>query len=402
MKTIYKSPGNIMSYIFIESDAQLTPLMEAFSSAPEYISFDTEFLRERTYYPILCLLQLCIDGKVFLVDALASVSMDKIISALINAECPVICHAGSEDMEIITGLARKYGLNRLCPKKFYDLQTACAFVDGESNVGLGALVEKHLGIVLSKSETRSDWTRRPLTDEQISYAVEDVIYLKRIYDIFNERLHSRPDVAMFLKNELESESVHYTETRNADTTYLKLKGTGKLNSRKLRIVHALCTLRQQVCEYDDIPLSFFIKNTVMVKLADEGVFNVGSLIKAGVNCQIAKKYGDMIIRVAMKAAADKSRPVLKTFDTVNQQPELRAVKKELENYAKKKAGEYGIARDLVVSRRLMEDFMYTAMYADGAKSLIEQGWRAEMLGNLDNFRKRVQKLSNVPREQAVI
>ena len=384
-----------MNYIIIESDAQMTPLMEAFSANPEYISFDTEFLRERTYYPVLCLLQLCIDGKVFLVDALAKLSMEKIISALVNAECPVICHAGSEDMEIITGLARKYGLSRLYPKNFYDLQTASAFVNADSGVGLGALVEKYLGIVLDKSETRSDWTRRPLSDEQLSYAVEDVIYLKKIYDIFNDELRQRPDVASFLRSELESESLRYTEIRSADTTYLKLKGTGKLNSRKLRIVHALCSLRQQVCEYDDIPLSFFIKNTVLVKLADAGVFNLGSLIKAGVNCQIAKKYGDLIIRTALKASADKSRPVLKTFDSVNQHSELRAVKKELENYAKKKAGEFGIARELVVSRRLLEDFMYTAMYADGVKSLIEQGWRAEMLGSLDNFRSRVQKLCNV-------
>ena len=387
-----------MNYIFIESDAQLTPLMDALSADPEYISFDTEFLRERTYYPILCLLQLCIDGRVFLVDTLNKVSLDKIISALVNAKCPVICHAGSEDMEIITGLARKFGLNRLYPEKYYDLQTASSFVDGTSNVGLCTLVEKYLGIVLGKTETRSDWSQRPLTEEQISYAVEDVIYLKKIYDIFSEKLRDRPEVASFLERELKNEAQHYTEIRNADTTYLKLKGTGKLNSKKLRIVHALCTLRQQVCEYDDIPLSFFIKNTVLVKLADAGVFNVGSLIKTGVNGQIARKYGDLIIRTALKASADKSRPVLKTFDAVNQHPELRAVKKEVENYANKRAGEYAIAKDLVVSRRLLEDFMYTTMYTDSSKSLIEQGWRGEILGSMDSFRKRIQKICNIPRE----
>ena len=70
----------------------------------------------------------------------------------------------------------------------------------------------------------------------------------------------------------------------------------------------------------------------------------------------------------------------------------------MENYAKKRAGEYAIAKDLVVSRRLLEDFMYTTMYTDSSKSLIEQGWRGEMLGSMDSFRKRIQKICNIPRE----
>ncbi|MBR1925027.1 MAG: hypothetical protein IJ839_07145 [Ruminobacter sp.] len=378
-----------MDYVYIDKTEQLPAVSTAITNASQYIAFDTEFMRQTTYYPVLCLLQLCVDDKVYLIDVIALKSIESIIGAIVDSTLPVICHAGSEDMEIITHYARKYGLSRLYPQKFFDVQTAHAFVGGNLQVGLSTLVKEYLNITLEKTETRSDWEQRPLTEEQLAYAVEDVIYLKKLYDVFLTKLKEKPQLLDILTAEQEDAARHYTEVRNADTTYLKMKGTGKFNPKKLRILQALCNLRHNVCVFDNIPLSFFMKNTVIVKLVDKGIFNPSSLLSTGVPYQIVKKYGNSIIQTATKAANDKNFPILRTYDVVNQSPDLRDIKKSLENYIRRKTGHYGIAKDLLISKRLLEDFIYTVIYGNGCPAIIERGWRGEILGNLDHFRDEI-------------
>lgn len=384
----------VMNCIFIESESQLTPLAEAFA-APGYVAFDTEFIRETTYHPRFCLLQLCVDGRVFLVDALSLRNAEPVIRALIGARCPVICHAGREDMEILGDLARKYGFGGFSPASYFDLQVAEAFLNGESGVGLGALAERRLGVVMSKSETRSDWARRPLSDEQIEYAIEDVVYLKRLYDGFAAEMAEKPLAARFLREELAEEARRRAGAGGAEAAYLKLKGTGRFGDRKLRAAHALCTLRQRVCEFEDMPLTFFLRNNVLVKIAETGAASPAALLECGAGGRTVRKYGDAILRALREAEEDATGPVLRTYDSVNRLPGVSPARKELEAFLRAKAEELGAARDLLASRRLVDDFIYNVVYGGGGPALLERGWRAEWLGSLDGFRAKIREAAGI-------
>ena len=154
--------------MYLADQASLEAFVERVAGA-EVLAIDTEFLRETTYYPKLCLLQMATDDEVAIIDPL-SVDDLSVVAPLLEDERTVkLFHAGGQDIEI---LLREVGS---MPRPLFDTQVAAALLGHTQQIGYGALVHAVCGVTLKKTDSYTDWSQRPLSDSQIDYAADDVI-----------------------------------------------------------------------------------------------------------------------------------------------------------------------------------------------------------------------------------
>jgi len=165
----------------ITSGARLATLLDALDSDAR-IAVDTEFLRERTYFPRLCLVQLAGHRALGLVDTLAGIELEPLHRFLADRGRTKVLHAAYQDLEIFAHAMREV------PGPIFDTQLAASLLGHAPQIGFGDLVREVLGVTLEKGHARTDWTRRPLTDAQLKYARDDVRYLLPLADALGERL----------------------------------------------------------------------------------------------------------------------------------------------------------------------------------------------------------------------
>lgn len=167
--------------LYIADQSSFTAFCERARDA-SVLAIDTEFLREKTYYAKLCLLQLATDEEVAVVDPFALRTLDDLIPLLQNPRCVKLFHSGTQDIEIL------YRETGVLPCNVFDTQVAAALLGHTQQIGYGALVHDVCGVAIRKLDSFTDWSRRPLAQSQIEYASEDVIYLPRMYRIMRDRL----------------------------------------------------------------------------------------------------------------------------------------------------------------------------------------------------------------------
>ena len=167
--------------LYIDDDAKLKQLCESIKDAPILI-LDTEFIREKTYRAKLCLLQIATDEIVACVDPIALPDISELMVIINDKNKLKVLHAARQDYEIF------YDLTNQLPQPLFDSQLAASLLGYGEQVGYGSLVQKVLGVQLDKAHTRTDWSKRPLSDAQIRYASDDVVYLRQLYPILKEKL----------------------------------------------------------------------------------------------------------------------------------------------------------------------------------------------------------------------
>ena len=166
---------------WIDTPEALRARLEAWTGQP-LVALDTEFIRERTYYPQLALVQLAVPGEALLVDPLAPGMADALRPLLEDEAVIKLMHSASEDLQ---ALLRGCGV---VPSPLYDTQVAAAMGGFGAGLGYQKLVEQMTGVALEKGETRSDWLRRPLSDSQLKYAADDVLYLHQAHAVLDAKL----------------------------------------------------------------------------------------------------------------------------------------------------------------------------------------------------------------------
>ena len=213
------------------------------------IAVDTEFIRETTYYPQLALVQVATDSIVACIDPLAFDARDALKKIFLEPGITRIFHSCSQDMEVLF-----YYLGKT-PISIYDTQIANALLDENHQIGYASLVERELGVQLDKSQTRTNWLQRPLTDKQLAYAGDDVIYLYRLHEILDQRLDLSGRKSWFdeetthLNNQLGNFQVE------TDSLWKRVKGSNKLPRDKLAIVQYIAEWREQLAQREDKTLS---------------------------------------------------------------------------------------------------------------------------------------------------
>jgi ribonuclease D len=245
---------------WIASDARLDEALRALPPGP--VALDTEFIREKTYYPQLALLQVAAGDRILLIDPLA---LDQAagLRALLQSPALKLMHSPSEDLQ---ALKRSYDL---LPRPLFDTQSAAALVGLGAGLGYQALIERLLGIRLEKGETRSDWMRRPLSEAQLHYAADDVRHLAAAHALLAERLEALGRSGWHAE-ECERQLAAAERDDNDPHPHLSNRAAQRMRPQQQMRLRRLMQWRDEQARRSDKPKSWILDNELVVDLAIRG------------------------------------------------------------------------------------------------------------------------------------
>ncbi len=353
---------------FIDSVAELQDLCQKMKSEP-WLAIDTEFLREKTYYPKFCLLQIATLEWVACVDPIALEGhLDELFSIINDPAIIKVLHSCRQDVEIF------YQLSGKLPAPVYDTQIVAPLLGFQENTGYAMLVSGFLNINLSKIHTRTDWSQRPLSADQVQYAADDVIYLAQIYQMMQQKLQAlgRQD---WLKEDFEqlmNEELYDIPPENA---WLKIRGKNKLTGKQLAIVQVLAEWREQVAKKDNRPKNWILRDELILDMAKLQPDNLQSLSEIrGMNDGFVRRSGKQICQLIVKAK-DLPGLKLKSKGSNKKTQQQEAVLDILTGVVRLRADENSLNPVILATRKELEQLIL-----DDQDSPLLHGWRYSMVG----------------------
>ncbi len=331
------------------------------------IALDTEFVRERTYYPKLCLIQAAVAGDVALIDALAIADGGALVAPLIDPGRPKLLHAARQDIEALLPLTGA----PLAP--VYDTQQAAALLGFPAQIGYADLVRQLLGIELAKGHARTDWSRRPLSPEQLAYAADDVRYLPALAEALEVRL-----AAAGRRTWLDEESASLRELSlfrvEPAEAWRRLKGLERLDAGGIAIARALAGWRERRAMDRDLPRGWVLPDAAIHELAEMRPRNRDELSRlANVPRGTAERAADEIL--AEIAAARDEGGTRESAAAARPGPDELRRQKLLQKRLTTLACELGIQQEVLATRREL-----VALARGSRESIVLSGWRRAVVG----------------------
>ena len=245
--------------IWVDQESELTALAVALESQA-WIGLDTEFLRERTFFPKLCLLQLSVQGRIWCVDTLRGSGLESLVPALTQAATRKVIHAARQDLEAF------YLTTKRVISPVFDTQIAAACVGLKPQIGYAELVKTLLDVSLTKGQTRTDWSKRPLSRAQLDYAADDVLYLGEIASSLQSRLRELGREHWVLEDCLGLEDPKLYEP-DPEQAGLRLRGLAQLAPAARARAKVVAAWREQLARGRDLPRSWIISDAAIFEIA---------------------------------------------------------------------------------------------------------------------------------------
>ena len=242
----------------IETPEALETFLQAVHGAP-WIALDTEFLREKTYYPKLCLIQAATPEHIASIDPLA-LDVKRLAPLLHDRSVTKVFHSAWQDMEI---LLRETGD---VPAPAFDTQIAAAMLGHGDQVGYANLVRAVLDHELDKSQTRTDWSRRPLDPEQLAYAADDVRYLAALYQQMHAELESSGRLE-WLQPEMDALADPEAYRADPEAAWRRVSGHKRLKPRELSVLQAVAAWRERTAQSSDRPRKWVLSDDLLLEIA---------------------------------------------------------------------------------------------------------------------------------------
>jgi ribonuclease D len=329
------------------------------------IGLDTEFMRERTYRAELCLLQLTTRRGPICVDPLALPEIGVLAPALGAGGPPKVLHAGRQDLEVLLPL-----LGPLAP--LFDTQIAAALCGHPAQVGYAELVRRVLGHEVPKGQTRTDWSRRPLSTEQIEYALDDVRHLLPLRDQLLGALERLGRLDWLAEECTTLERLDVLAV-DADRAWLRFRGVEGWDEGRLRLLKALAAWRERRAVARNRPRGWILDDAVLREIVLQVPRTRDALAQVeGMPEGVVRHSGDELLGLIEAARVPDPTPPLPKRERPD--PALVARTKRLAETAQATAQELGVAPELLATRRVLEDI---ARGTDPATVL--GGWRASVL-----------------------
>jgi len=331
------------------------------------LAVDTEFLRVRTYYPRLCLLQIASTDFVAVVDPLADLSLEPVCALLTNAAITKVIHAAYQDLEVL------YQVCGNVPAPLFDTQIAAALLGYGEQLGYAGLAAALLDVEVAKLHTRTDWCRRPLSREQHRYAVDDVRHLGAIYDRLRTELSARGRLewCMYECRRMTDDHGFASGPENA---FQRIRGGGSLPPDAQHRLRALAMWREQTAQQRNLPRNWVISDSAMITLAAANPVGQQALAGLdGVDPATIRRYGRDLLNVLSKVASGNDRlwPRPRPMDSTQRQ-----LCSEMLSTVRKVSRTQNIAQGLLATRRDVE-----ALVRGDRDAVLLQGWRRAVIGD---------------------
>ena len=223
------------------------------------LAVDTEFLREKTYWPRLCLIQLATEEESVVVDPFRVKDLSDLAELFVDERIVKLFHAAGQDMELIV---HEMGV---VPKPVFDTQIAASLLGDMLQIGYGSLVLNECNVKLKKADSFTDWSRRPLTDSQIQYALDDVIYLPRIYRSMKERLEKLGRLS-WLDRDFEELSDPERYKDDPYERFKRLKRVNQLTPQQLSAAREVAAWRETQAMKRNIPRKWVVTDEQIVEI----------------------------------------------------------------------------------------------------------------------------------------
>ncbi|KAJ55852.1 ribonuclease D [Actibacterium mucosum KCTC 23349] len=338
-----------------------------------YVTIDTEFLRERTYYAKLCLVQLAIagDGEAVLMDPLADgLSMEPLYELFRDTSVVKVFHAARQDLEIF------FVEGKVFPEPLFDTQVAAMVCGFGEQVGYETLVRKIAKAQLDKTSRFTDWSRRPLSDAQKNYALADVTHLRVIYEFLAEKLEENGR-SKWLVEELSALTDSETYIVRPDEAWRRVKT--RTNSGKFMAhVRELARFREGYAQSNNVPRSRVFKDDALLELASTKPKNPGDLGRSRLLLREARKgaIADGILSAVKTAGEIKPEDYPKVESTGQKMQVDPALADLLRVLLKAKSESAGVAQKLIATAAELDRI------AAGLRDVRAlNGWRAEVFGD---------------------
>lgn len=356
---------------FLERQQDFDRVMETLAQAT-WIGFDTEFVGEKSYIPVLCLIQVVSDHDIYLVDTLRVHNLRKFLALVENPEILKITHAGDNDYRLLNIL---YGT---VPRNTFDTQIAAGFVGYNYPAGFAKIVERELRVTLAKSHTVADWEARPIDPKALDYAVEDVKYLPALHEKLTKKLarHHRESWSREENRKWETPDFY---TVNPNKELLANDFVHQLDLREQVFLMRLYRWRVERAMELNVPKeqvlqSRFISTVLRATKDGPGAFRANRTLPENV----WKKNLDTWQELWRTKTTDEEKEFLTSLPKpVPENPEREWTMELLYHFVKKQCLEHEISAALLLPKG---DFNRLKAGSDDFDHDLLRGWRAELLG----------------------
>jgi ribonuclease D len=349
----------------LATDDSLITLVES----AERIGVDTEFMREKTYFAELCLLQVATDREIVCVDVLESdADGDRpgrdFWRALMQPEW--VLHSARQDLEVV------YQKSGLMPRSVFDTQIATALLGFQPQLGYAGLVAELFSVDLDKSHTRADWSRRPLSNALLKYAAEDVQYLLPAYDLLVKRLRDVDRLEWAVQDSMDLLNPALYDA-NPELAIERLKGARKLQGRARVAATRLAAWREREALRTNRPRQWVMRDQVLVAIAVACPRSRSALADIeGLAERTIRRAGDELLSIVEQAGDDESGYRPPTRPNERQRATLREMQKLVASCARR----LGVAAELIAPKKEL-----SAAVQGCLDSRVFSGWRRELVGD---------------------
>jgi ribonuclease D len=365
--------------IYVEDSEQLHLVCQRYSQA-SVLAIDTEFVRTRTLYPKLGLIQIN-DGKTLaLIDPVALPDLSPFWQLLENPNVQKVLHACSEDLEVFLTAGNCQPLNLI------DSQIIMSFLGHGISMGYAAMIAHYTGIELDKSESRADWMKRPLTQKQLSYAAADVEHL---FDILPRLMADIEKSGWLAAVKEESEVMVERKFKAIDESqlYLNVKMAWRLNPPQLYRLQQLTIWRYQQAKLKDRPIGFIAKDHTLLALAQINPSNVGAMSSIeGVELLDIRHKGNAMLTVLKRVAEAQDIKLPKQITRLDEYPGYKQNFKKVKNYINELSTQTNLLTENLASKKQINQFLswhFKLNDAENNPNMVDimRGWRKPMLGD---------------------
>lgn len=361
----------VLNYQFITTNTALEDVCKAASEVSQ-IALDTEFVRIRTYYPHLGLIQMYDGKQISLIDPLTITEWTPFVELLTNPAVLKYLHAGSEDLEVFS---HQFGC---VPTPMIDTQVVAAFLGYPISCGFATLVEKYEHIALDKSESRTDWLARPLTEKQCQYASGDVFYLLPLA----KKLIAQAQEAGYMDaivDECEMIAERRQETVSPELAYRDIGNAWQLRGQQLACLKMLAEWRLNQARARDMALNFVVREEHLWSVARYLPTSLAELDALSLSGQEIRCHGRCLLDFVAKAKQIKDEDCPEPIGNLIEQPNYKKAFKAIKTVIQEVSEGQRYNPELLASRRQINQLLNIHWKIKTGEPELLSRWRKALL-----------------------